>query len=176
VTPSERIVQAAYDVLRGDVPNEPRAAGLCLALVRVVIEHAFYGGAWRFYDLHRTVIVNPRERASQDPYARDMEASLRDQGMALPLPRIPYGNDLSRYIDPSALDTVEPGTLIFRWDTARDRNGVYVGHVGIVMPGRLVLENVANRYGALQRGPTTLSRLGAWPVTTAVRYQPIDIE
>lgn len=175
MTPSERIVQAAYDVLRGDVQAEPKSSGLCLALVRVVIEHAFYGGAWRFYDLHRTVIVNPRERASQDPYARDMEASLRDQGMALPLPRVPYGNDLSRYIDPSALDTVEPGTLIFRWDTAKDRNGVYVGHVGIVMPGRLVLENVANRYGALQRGPTTLSRLGAWPVTTVVRYQPVAL-
>jgi len=172
VTPSERIVQAAYDVLRGDVPNEPRVAGLCLALVRVVIERAFYAGQWRFYDLHRTVVVNPRERASQDPYARDMEASLREQGMALALPRAGVGPDPTRYVHPDELARVEPGTLIFRWDTARDRNGVYVGHVGIVMPGRLVLENVANRYGALQRGPTTLSRLGAWPVTTAIRFEP----
>ena len=161
MTPSERIVQAAYDVLRGDVRDEPKGAGLCIALVRVVIERAFYAGQWRFDDLHRTVIVNPRERASQDPYASDMEASLRDQGMALPLPRVLCGNDLSRYIDPTALDTAQPGTLLFRWDTAKYRNGVYVGHGGILVPGRLVLENVANRYGALQRGPTTLSRLGA---------------
>ena len=175
MTPSERIVQTAYDVLRGDVQAEPKSSGLCLALVRVVIEHAFYGGAWRFYDLHRTVIVNQAERFSQDPYARDLEASFRDQGMAVTLPRWGIGLDPLRCVHPDALAAVEPGSILFRWDTAKDRNGIYIGHTAIVMPGRLVLENVASRYMALQRGPTTLSRLGAWPVTTVVRYQPAPL-
>ena len=175
MTPNERIVQAAYDVLRGDVDAEPHEAGLCLALVRVVIERAFYGGHWRFYDLHRSVVVQPDERASDAPYARDLEAALRAQGMAVSLARTGPAGDPVRYVDDDALRDVEPGVICFRWDTAKDRNGVYVGHVAIVLPGRLILENVASRHGSLSRGPTKLSRLGAWPVTTVIQYEPVTL-
>lgn len=175
MTPAERIVQAAYDVLRGDVNTEPHQSGLCLALVRVVIERAFYAGHWRFYDLHRSVIVQQDERASDVPYARDLEASLRAQGMALGLPRTGPDGDPIRYVDPDALRDVEPGNIVFRWDTAKDRNGVFVGHVAVVMPGRLLLENVASRHGSLSRGPTKLSPLGSWPVTTVVQYEPVTL-
>lgn len=172
---NQAIVDAANDLLRGEVPGEPTSAGLCLALVRVVIERACYDGRWAWYDAHRTIKVNPLDRASQDPYARDLEASLREQGMALDLPRTGLPADPRRYVDLGHQDTraaLLPGDLLFRWDTARDPNDVYVGHVGILMPGGLVLENVSKRAKALSRGPTHLSRLGAWPVTTVIRFQP----
>lgn len=176
MTPNQRIVEAAYDVLRGEVPGEPTEAGMCLALVRVVIERAFYDGRWEFYERHRTVKVNELERASQDPYARDLEASLRGQGMAVPaLPRTGPPADPRRYVNLAtalSLGLLEPGDLLFRWDTARDANDIYVGHVAILLPGRLVLENVAHRAGALQRGPTTLSKLEAWQVTSVMRFRP----
>lgn len=172
MSPNERIVQSAFALLRGEISVEPDEPGLCLALVRVVLEHAFWNGRWAFYDRHRSHIV---ERASADtsPWARDMERSLTRQGMALNLPRRPLEGDAQRYVDlDAAAAELQPGDLLFRWDTARNRAGDYVGHVAILLPGNLVLENVAHRSGALQRGPTTLSRLGAWPVTTVVRFTP----
>lgn len=181
--PNHRIVHSAYRLLRGELKGEPTAGGLCLAMVRVVIEDAFYQGRFLWYQQFRTSIVDPKARASSDPYARDMEKSLRqDFGMNLILPRIDYVNpqtserDAGRYVNLGSIDTryaLEPGDLLFRWDTTLDRpGGVFVGHVAILMPGELVLENVTNRAGSLQRGPTTLSRLGAWPITTVVRFDP----
>lgn len=180
VTANERIVAAAWDVIRGDAPEptdkDGRAIpGMCLAQVRIIIERAFYGGHWRFYDLHRTIIVDRDRRASVTPYARDIEASLREQGMALTLPRYGPPGAPVRYVNlehPDTLRAIEPGDLLFKFDTARDKNGVWIGHVAVAMPGGLQLENVANRAGALRRGPLHLSRLGAWPVTTVVRYHP----
>lgn len=173
VTPNERIVQSAFALLRGEINAEPDHPGLCLAMVRVVIEHAFYGGRWAWYDAHRSHVVERRSPDKATPWARDMERSLTRQGMALELPRRPFEGDLTRYVDlTAALPQLQPGDLLFRWDTARNSYGDDVGHVAILMPGDLVLENVASRAGALSRGPTKLSRLGAWPVTTVVRFQP----
>lgn len=172
MTPNERIVQSAFALLRGEINAEPDEPGLCLALVRVVLEHAFWNGRWALYDRHRTHVV---ERASADasPWARDLERSLTRQGMALDLPRRPFEGDATRHVDLSAAaGQLLPGDLLFRFDTARNRHGDFVGHVAILMPGDLVLENVASRPGALSRGPTKLSRLGAWPVTTVIRFQP----
>lgn len=178
---NQKIVDAAWDVVRGDAP-EPTdkdgnaISGQCLAQVRIIIERAFYNGHWRFYDLHRTHIVDGDRRASLDPYARDMEASLRDQGMSLKLPRYGPLGASQRYVDLSHEDTIRalrPGDLLFRFDVVPDRNGVWIGHVAILMPGNLQLENVAHRAGALRRGPLHLSRLGSWPVTEVIRYQPI---
>lgn len=175
LTPNQRIVQTAYALLRGDLKAEPTDPGLCLQLVRVVIETALYAGRWILYPVYRTIVVEQAKRASQDPYARDLEASLRDRGMALDLPRTGPAGDPSRYVELAAADAqglLEPGDLLFRWDTAPDRAGVYIGHVGLLMPGQLVLENVRTRAGSLQRGPTTLAKLGTWPVTTVVRFTP----
>jgi len=172
VSPNERIVQSAFALLRGEINAEPDEPGLCLALVRVVLEHAFWGGRWAFYDRHRSHIVE-RQSADTSPWARDLERSLTRQGMALNLPRRPFEGDAQRYVDlDAAAGELLPGDLLWRWDTARNRAGDYVGHVAILLPGNLVLENVAHRPGSLQRGPTTLSRLGAWPVTTVVRFKP----
>lgn len=174
-TPNQRIVDTAYALVRGELKAEPTSAGLCLQLARVVIEAALYQGRWVLYPVYRTIVVEPLKRASQDPYARDLEASLRDHGMALDLPRTGPAGDPARYVDLAAADEqglLEPGDLLFRWDTAQDKAGVFIGHVGILMPGSLVLENVRTRAGSLQRGPTTLAKFGAWPATTVVRFTP----
>jgi len=172
MTPNERIIRSAFALLRSEINAEPDEPGLCLALVRVVLEHAFWDGRWALYDRHRSHVVE-RTGSDRSPWARDMERSLTRQGMALELPRRPFEGDLARYVDLSAAaDQLLPGDLLFRWDTALNRHGDFVGHVAILMPGQLVLENIANRPGALSRGPTKLSRFGAWPVTTVVRFQP----
>lgn len=179
MTANERIVTAAYAVLRGDTPAlEPRddkgavKPGMCLAQVRLIVERALYGGRWAWYDAQRVIRVEEGKRASQEPYSRDMEASLRHLGLALDLPRRPHGGDPARYVDlaeATRRDLLKPGDLLFNWATAPDRNGVYVGHVAVLLPGQLVLENIATRKGALAREATAISRLGVWPVTTVAR-------
>lgn len=174
-----KIVDRAYALLRGDLKAEPDAPYMCLALVRVVIESAFYGGRYAWYSDFRTIVVDRMTRESADPYARDMERSLRDDaGMGLILPRLPFEGDRERYVDLVAAlgeGQIVPGDLLWRWDAAPDRKGVNRGHVGILMPGGLVLENAPvghPRGGALNRGPTHLTRLGVWPVTTVTRFDP----
>jgi hypothetical protein len=171
-TANDRIVDAAHQLLRGELA-EPRRSGLCLQLVRVVIERAYGLPSHDWYRRWRTITVWRSPGSDRDPWARDMEASLRDARKDLPLPRTGPAGDPARYVDLAAPDLL-PGDLLFRWDTARNAAGDFVGHVGILMPGGLVLENVSPTYraGALSRGPTVLSRLGAWPVTTAVRFTP----
>lgn len=179
MTPNDRIVSAAYAVLRGDNPNmEPRNAagtvigGMCLAQVRLIVERALYGGRYAWYAAQRVIRVQEAERASADPYARDMEASLRHLGLTLDLPRRAYGGDPTRFVDlfeTTRRNLLLPGDLLFRWDVVPDANGVLIGHVAVLLPGSLVLENVTTRPGAMKRGATTVSRLGAWPVTSVAR-------
>lgn len=185
---NEDILEAAYALLRGELrndpvdhKNEPPRPYFCLAMVRVVIERAFWKGAWRWYDGWRIILVDKDKRASRNPYARDMEASLRDLGQALILPRRDHENpdtgavDRDRYVDINAAwneGQIAPGDLAFRWDVVKDANGVWIGHVGIVMPGKMVLENTPGRPGALGRGATYLGALGSWPVTSVIRFDP----
>ncbi len=171
MTANERIVSAAYAGLRGDL-TLPATGGMCLQAVRLIVERALYGGAYAWYERQRVIRVEEAKRASHDPYARDLEASLRHLGLALDLPRRALGGDPHRFVDlheATRRNLLLPGDLLFRWDVVPDRNGVLIGHVAVLLPGHLVLENVATRPGALARGPTVLSKLGAWPVTTVAR-------
>lgn len=156
------------EALRNGQPV-PTTGGLCLQLVRLVVEDAYRLPSHGLYRW-RTHAVDGHLRASADPYARDMEKSLREAGMAVSQPY------QERYVVLSEAD-LEPGDLLFRWDTAKDRNGVYVGHVGIYMPGDFVLENInpALRPTAMKRGATALTPLGTWPVTTVIRFDPYKV-
>lgn len=157
------VVDSAYKLLRGEIAA-PEKPGYCLKLVRLVVEDAYSLGSHGLYR-YRSRVVDADKRASRDPYARDMEASLRDQGMAV-----------SQVYDGPYVDQefaqLEPGDLLFRFDVAKDARGVYIGHVGVLMPGGLVLENVTPRANSLSRGYTCLTPLWTWPVTTVVRFQP----
>jgi hypothetical protein len=179
VTPNSRITDTALGLLTGRTP-EPRdkhgrvPSGLCLAQVRLIVEHALFGGAWRFYDW-RTRIAEGRPPGVTDPWARDLEASLKAAGMALDLPRTGPPGDPTRYVDlRRAVPHLQPGDLVFRWDTARHSSGAFIGHVGVLVARDLVIENVDPAYRAKRtwnRGPTVLGPL-TWPVTTVVRFDP----
>lgn len=165
-----RIVKAAYAAARGTLPL-PDASGLCLAAVRIIVEAALFNGAWRFYDW-RTQPVERKAGAPREafePVARDMERSLVRAGMALPLEH--HG---TRYAAPD--DTLVPGDLLFRWDTAAWKWGEveHYGHVGVLLDGGLVLENIkpSNRSFSLQRGVLSLTPIDRFTFTTAIRFDP----
>ena len=171
MTANSRIVASALAAIRGET-NLPTQPGLCLAMVRIIVERAFHWPSHEWYKW-RTIAVKRSVRADTGPWARDMEASLRAARMDVPMPRAGPDGDPMRYVDLSEADP-EPGDLLFRWDTARAVTGDWIGHVGIYLGHELVLENVDPRArpGCMNRGPTVLSRLGAWPVTTVIRFDP----
>lgn len=172
MTNNAAILRAAHAIIRGQTPA-PKDHGLCLALVRIILERAFWGGAWALYDRHRSHIVERDSSSNRDPWARDMERSLTQQGMSVTVPRLMTGPDPGRYVDLAAAEAfLQPGDLLFRWDTARNAHGDYVGHVAVLLEGGLVLENVRFRTGAFEQGSTKITWLGSWPVTTIIRFNP----
>jgi hypothetical protein len=174
VTPNLKIVDSAHAILRGDL-SPPTESGMCLTLVRTVIEHALYGGRWTWYDRYRTHEATGKP-PGRDPWSRDMERSLTLAGMSVATPRTGPVGDPTRYVDLGQYKPL-PGDLLFRWDTAKDAtSGQYIGHVAIAMHGLLMLENIDPDYRSPEvgawRGPTRLTPLGAWPVTTIIRFNP----
>jgi hypothetical protein len=81
----------------------------------------------------------------------------------------------SRYLQPDK--TLIPGDLLFRWDAAAWKHGMvpYYEHVGILLDGGLVLENInpAYRSHSLQRGVTALTLIDRFQFTTAIRFDPV---
>ena len=167
---NNRIAKAAYAAARGTLPV-PDASGLCLATVRIIVEHALFGGGWEFYRW----LTQPVERvpgapaSAHEPVARDMERSLVRAGMTVPLE-----NHGGRYVTPD--NTLIPGDLLFRWDAAAWKWGAvpYYGHVGVFLDGGLVLENINPDYRthSLQRGVLSLTPIDRFPFTTAIRFDP----
>lgn len=173
------ITDAALGLLTGRTP-EPRnelghvVSGLCLAQVRIIVEVALFGSAWRFYEW-RTRTASGKPPSITVPWARDMEASLRAAGMALDLPRTGPDTDPTRYVDTKAAsDLLEPGDICWRWDTARHSSGEFIGHVAVLVARDVVIENVRPDFRSTRiwnRGPTVLGPL-TWPVTTVTRFDP----
>src|SRR5690606_18687187 len=114
----------------------PNEGGKCLSFVRVVVQQAL-GITYDEFYAHREMV----ERASpdRDPWARDMERGLRK--WEVKLKRWGPEGDGARY---AVLDErrLKAGDLLFRWDTAKNPWGDYVGHVGIYMGGGLVMESI----------------------------------
>jgi hypothetical protein len=169
VTPNERISEAAYAAARGELAL-PDASGLCLQAVRVIVEAALFDRRWRFYEW-RTHPVERKAgapRHAHDPVARDMERSLSRATMAIPLLMT------GRYVEPDG--SLQPGDLLFRWDAAAWEWGEtpYYGHVGVLLHGGLVLENINPAYRAhsYRLGATSLTPLGRFPITSAIRFNP----
>ena len=173
MTSNQRIADAALGTLTGRTPTLDKP-GLCLAQTRLIVEHALFEGAWRFYDW-RTRTASDKPAGITAPWARDLEASLKAAGMNLNLPRTGPPGDPTRYVDlRRAGPLLQPGDLVFRWDTAKHPSGAFIGHVGVLVARDVVIENVspANRASRfLNRGPTVLGPL-TWPVTTVARFDP----
>jgi hypothetical protein len=169
VTTNQRITEAAYAAARGTLPL-PDASGLCLAATRIIVEHGLFNGRREFYRW----LTHPVERkpgapqSAFTPVARDMERSLTRAGMSLTLARD------GRHATPD--DTLQPGDLLFRWDSAAWSWGEvpFYGHVGVLLHGGLVIENIRPDYRAhsLQRGVTSLTPIDRFVFTTAVRFDP----
>lgn len=167
------ILKAAHAHIRGDLAG-PKESGMCLSLVRQIVERACYQGRYEWYSRYLT---RPIERvdgapsAVAEPWARDMERSLRAAGMALEL--LTNG----RYVTTDSRHLL-PGDLLFRWDAAPTTKALleprYIGHVGVLLEGQLVLENIApaNRKNSFQRRVSALTALKDFPVTTVIRFDP----
>jgi hypothetical protein len=162
------IVESGYKVLRGEL-GAPSNSGLCLMLTRLIVENAFGLPSHGWYKW-RTHVVERAPGDDNDPWARDMERSMREGDFGVLTPP-----DGSRYVTGAQLAAVaEPGDLLFRWDVARTRAGTFIGHVGVLMDGQMVLENInpASRPGSFQLGSTALTPLSMFPVTLVARFAP----
>lgn len=161
MTPAVKIANRALEIAAGAPLTAGgidlhAAHGWCLAVARRTVETALGWPDGGFYQRFG------RERVDRAPgppaaawWARDLERSMRNLGLA---------------VDPEA---AQPGDLVFNWRSAVNRHGVYVGHVGVLTYGELVLENVnpAWRPQALRRRASTnvLTPRQTFEVTTTIR-------
>lgn len=181
MTTDEKIMAVVEEVLGWENGDVGRAAGQCLKDVRLIIEKALGWGDGEFYSRHRTDIVETPSadspfRWTRAPHARDMERSLRVQGM-----------EVSR-------DEVQPGDLLFnfrgapynpdKWDD--DFPGVpfppepvCIGHVGIYVGLGMMLENINPYYRTygFNRKYLSLTPLSQYEkfqgkITTVIRFAP----
>lgn len=167
MTPGDAVARIARSVAAGRIV--PKAGGIdltlesgwCLAFVRRIVELGLEIPDGAFYELFGKERV---ERAPGPPasswWARDLERSMRNLGLA-----IPAGGE------------ERDGDLLFNWRAAPNAHGVYVGHVGILADARagLVLENVepAYRRFSLTRGKVALTPRERFAVTTSIRLPPL---
>ena len=161
----EAILESAYLVAqgRGRVPTDKQGrnvSGLCLAQTRMIIEDAFGWPSHFWYEKYVTEWVQPPGYDRRlGHWARDAERSLRNLGMA-----VPYENRAA-------------GDLLFKWKSAYSMQwGAYIGHVGVLIDGDLVLENINPRFRlgeGFMRGSTGITPVDAWEqVTTVIRFIP----
>ena len=124
---NEQIRAAAYAAARGEL-LVPSSSGMCLALVRIVVERALWEGRREFYRRYLVAETSMRDgkdkgNALTDPWANDLAASMKALG---------YGVEL---------EDRQPGDLIFNWKGAKP-----YGHVGLLLEHGQVLENIRVSY------------------------------
>jgi hypothetical protein len=167
MTPNEKVIQTAYDALNGNM-NLPTQSGFCLQHTRLIIEraHGLPSHGWYKWMTHKV------ERApgdDNDPWARDMERSMRMGGFEIASPSA--GN---RYLTREEVALGEPGDIVFRWDLYKTKAGTFVGHVGILMPGNLIFENINpnSRPNSYKLGVNSLTPIKDFPLTLIARFDP----
>jgi hypothetical protein len=159
-----QVIESANRILNGTL-QAPEHSGFCLQLARIIIEDAYGLKPYAFYNW----LTHPVERDPADdrePWARDMERSLKNAGMA-------YDFNDGRYIrSEQILNKAEPGSLLFRWDVARSHHGTFIGHVGILLDNGMVLENIHPRFRkrSFFRGSTAVTPLKDFPTTTVINF------
>lgn len=125
MTINEKIVEAALDAVAGRYPTVSKP-GYCLQFVREVIENALYDGERRFYSKYLVVASErkpPGTNPHDSPWAVDSEASMKKLGLTVPL------------------TSARPGDIVFNHDT-----GLPYGHVGILLPGDFIAENIDPKF------------------------------
>ena len=124
---NDHITRAAWDAATGRIPV-PTKPFYCLSLARRIIEHAIFNDEYRFYDTYLTTGSSMRigkhaGKQRQDPWASDLEASMKHLRYTIPV------------------DERQAGDLIFNHKAAQP-----YGHVGILIDQNTVLENIRNEY------------------------------
>ena len=158
---ARHVAMGRLEVKAGDVDLSQRS-GLCLAFVRRIVEIGLELPPWGFYTRFGT------ERVEREPgppasawWARDLERSMRNAGLAVPTGELE-----------------EDGDLLFNWRAAPNAHGVYVGHVGVLADASagIVIENInpAYRRHSLTRGTIALTPRERFPVTTTIRIRELD--
>lgn len=112
------IVAACWQVLRQELRTETRS-GWCLRFVREVVQHAYGLSHGQFYTAYRVAVTSsaPGRTLSAEPWASDLEASMKQLG---------YGVSLAQRL---------PGDIVFNWRLAAP-----YGHIAILMDSNTVLE------------------------------------
>lgn len=131
MTSNEKIIASALKATNHLIRGIPSKPGWCLKHVRLIVEDALWNGRVQLYSTHLVAGTSrrpgtPTERqqaAKLDPWASDLEASVKKLGLAIPF--------MLR----------KPGDLIFNHNGAKP-----YGHVGILITRDLVLENIDPNY------------------------------
>ena len=157
---NEAIVQSLLRALSDNYHDIATQPGLCLAWVRRVVEYGALGGRDRaFYDKFLVAGTSRRggteaqrlQWAWQNPWASDVEASMKKLGLQVPA-MLRKGGD-----------------LVFNHNAA-----VPMGHVGILLDREWVVELVNPDFrpaSAHLPGSVCLTRYGDWPVTLVARLR-----
>ena len=150
---NEQIVASALRAIRGEIPV-PKSPGLCLALVRMIVENGCFGGRWALYERYLVTRTSQggSSRSDWTPWAADLEASMKQLGFQVPLAKR------------------MPGDLIFNHNAAKP-----YGHVAILVERNLVLENIRDEYRPRSKHlgrHLSLTPLQHFPKTLLARLQP----
>jgi hypothetical protein len=130
------IVLAATLALNGRVA-EP-TPHYCLRLVREIVEHALGWEPYTFYAVFWTHTVE--ENRTAEPWARDLERSMRAAGLSVPTPIA--------------------GDLVFNHNLGKP-----YGHAGVMLTQNLVLDVWPDATGP----PLRLTPVAEWAPTTIIR-------
>jgi len=133
--------------MRGELDVPRVTSGYCLRLVRIVLENAL---GWPDEELYRR-FPNKIETNTPQPrpfWSRDVQRSLRDADWMVPL------------------EERQPGDILAYWRAALNTHGDYVGHIGILLPGGFILENIDPAYraglGAFSSNALSLTPADRW--------------
>ena len=133
--------------------------GYCLKVVRQIVEDGLDLAPGEFY--HRWIYPNFKLKPGETPedikpyWARGAERALREAGLAV-----------------HSVKDAEPGDLVFSW-----RSSYPYGHVGVLLDGKLILENTYARRRGWKRdgqGALRITPMREWDqITTLVRIENV---
>lgn len=160
MTTNDLIVKAAVAAANGRVPGLPTQGGWCLKAVRLIVEWGLFDGRQEFYK--RWLVAGTTTRggtdkdrlleARADPWASDIESSMKRLGLGVP----------------AALR--KPGDLVFNYRAAAP-----IGHVGVLLTRDMVLENIRPDYRPssvhLAHGSLSITPYAALPLTLVARLR-----
>ena len=136
---NQRITDTAYGFTHGLFPA-PTKPGMCLQLVRLIIETALDLPPFTLYEGLERVERAPTD--DTDPWARDLERTFKNRNWTILQPEAG-----KRYVHRNDIVELAPsGSILHRWDAAKTQAGTFIGHVGILLHGGLVIENVSPLY------------------------------